>query len=464
MQALVAFMTDAGVFPKQAKPSEALDFYLQACSIEVDTSIAATIAGTLANGGVCPLTGVAALSPVTVKSTISLMFSCGMYDYSGTWMSEVGLPAKSGVAGLIYVVVPHVMGIAVFAPPLDSHGNSVRGVEFCKRLLQHYPFGIFDQIVAGQRLAAVGVPSAPTAVAKKQSFNHDKQSGKVKVDTRSNGTRTASPMLGAMDEEEVGSVLSGLQLGGGASVYSASTHATKTTKASSKAVRSVDHRSSAQRMDAWLSIARRIRRAHRAIRKIRVWCGLPVSHEDLVRLQQAALLDPEAPAELLPGGARKFGGDTDRDVDLPLSYQLYKEYRATVLQSRGGWGFEDAFDAALEKLSNTPTSTYSVINALQQHIQPSESLVPIDALALFIEAQGISIQKDNPHVHGLWSRVRGGASPMADHRCVSLRDVLLPGEHDNTLVKAITGSLSMPNFPNFVNDITALFETVSLSQ
>lgn len=79
--ALVAFMQDAGVFPKSVDPLEALDFYLQACSIEVNTSSAATIAATLANGGVCPLNGRRALNPTTVKSTISLMFSCGMYDY-----------------------------------------------------------------------------------------------------------------------------------------------------------------------------------------------------------------------------------------------------------------------------------------------------------------------------------------------------------------------------------------------
>lgn len=82
-RALVAFMEDAKVFPEGVNPSEALDFYLQACSIEVDVKASATIAATLANGGVCPLNGKRVLNPATVKSTISLMFSCGMYDFSG---------------------------------------------------------------------------------------------------------------------------------------------------------------------------------------------------------------------------------------------------------------------------------------------------------------------------------------------------------------------------------------------
>jgi glutaminase len=149
--ALVAYMTDAGVFPKHVQPAEALDFYLQACSIEVNTAIVAAIAATLAAGGVNPLTGKLCLNPATTKAVLSLAFSCGLYDASGMWMSSVSLPAKSGVSGCIYAVIPHVLGISVFSPPLDGQGNSVRAVEFYKRLAREYNFGVFDQIVTGER-------------------------------------------------------------------------------------------------------------------------------------------------------------------------------------------------------------------------------------------------------------------------------------------------------------------------
>ncbi|MDR3737999.1 MAG: glutaminase [Terracidiphilus sp.] len=145
-RALTYYLEEAGVFPVDVTPEAALDFYIQCCSIEVNTVSAAGIAATLANGGTSPLTGKHCLSSHTLRAVLTLMFTCGMYDYSGEWCVHVGLPGKSGVAGLIYVVIPHVMGIAIFSPPLDSHGNSVKGVEFCKALVTRFPYGVFDKL------------------------------------------------------------------------------------------------------------------------------------------------------------------------------------------------------------------------------------------------------------------------------------------------------------------------------
>ena len=117
---------------------ESLDLYFQQCSILATTRDLATMAATLANGGVNPLTGARALQAEHVPHVLSVMYSCGMYDSAGRWAFEVGLPAKSGVSGGVLAVVPGQGGIGVFSPPLDASGNSVRGVGVCRDLARRY--------------------------------------------------------------------------------------------------------------------------------------------------------------------------------------------------------------------------------------------------------------------------------------------------------------------------------------
>ena len=115
-------------------PDDPLDLYFRQCSIAVDCRDLALMAATLANGGVHPVTGERAVRQEFVDSMLSVMTTCGMYDYAGEWVYWVGLPAKSGVAGGVLAVLPGQLGIGVFSPRLDARGNSVRGVAVCKDL------------------------------------------------------------------------------------------------------------------------------------------------------------------------------------------------------------------------------------------------------------------------------------------------------------------------------------------
>jgi len=117
-----------------ADPDEALDRYFAQCSVGVDAHDLSIMAATLANDGVNPLDGRRVIASTTVRAILSVMTSCGMYDSAGDWLFSVGLPAKSGVSGGIMAVVPGQLGIGIFSPPLDQHGNSVRGVAVCRDL------------------------------------------------------------------------------------------------------------------------------------------------------------------------------------------------------------------------------------------------------------------------------------------------------------------------------------------
>lgn len=107
-------------------PMMALDLYTRQCSIGVTASQLATVAATIANGGMNPLTRKRVFRAELTPRIISLMATVGFYEHTGDWLFETGLPAKSGVGGGILGVVPGVMGVAAFAPPLDAAGNSVK--------------------------------------------------------------------------------------------------------------------------------------------------------------------------------------------------------------------------------------------------------------------------------------------------------------------------------------------------
>src|SRR5690606_12668686 len=103
----------------------------------------AVMAATLANAGRNPVTGRQVLAPEHVRDVLSVMHSCGMYDYAGEWSFSVGLPAKSGVGGGIIAVLPGQLGIGTFSPPLDDRGNSHRGIRVCEELSDRFDLHVF---------------------------------------------------------------------------------------------------------------------------------------------------------------------------------------------------------------------------------------------------------------------------------------------------------------------------------
>lgn len=106
----------------------------------------ATMAATLANGGVNPRTGEEVLAPSVTERVLTVMATCGMYDFSGEWPFRVGLPAKSGVSGGVVAVSSSQFGIGLYSPRLDERGNSVRGVAASEVISDRFTLHLMHQV------------------------------------------------------------------------------------------------------------------------------------------------------------------------------------------------------------------------------------------------------------------------------------------------------------------------------
>jgi glutaminase len=155
----------------ESEPMARLENYFRQCSILVSCRDLACMAATLANGGVHPSSGERALEPEHVQRVLSVMATCGMYDYAGSWLYEVGMPAKSGVGGGILAVLPGRFGIGIFSPRLDAKGNSVRGIEVCKRLSQDLGLNVFTH-PSSPRMALSRVYTGADAPSRRQAAPH----------------------------------------------------------------------------------------------------------------------------------------------------------------------------------------------------------------------------------------------------------------------------------------------------
>jgi glutaminase len=141
--------------PRNVDLHTMLDVYLGCCSIEITTEALSVAAATLANGGICPITGKEVFPASVVRAVLSEIMMCGMYNQAGHFAVEVGLPAKSGVSGALMVIVPNVFGFATFSPRLNTKGNSVRGVAFCRRLVDSYRVHVFETLRSGNTGAKI---------------------------------------------------------------------------------------------------------------------------------------------------------------------------------------------------------------------------------------------------------------------------------------------------------------------
>ncbi|XP_046666727.1 glutaminase liver isoform, mitochondrial-like [Homalodisca vitripennis] len=142
--ALGFYLREHKCYPKGTDLRQLIDFFHQCCSLEGNCNSLSVIAATFANGGVCPLTGDRILEPDAIRDVLSLMHSCGMYEYSGQFAFKVGLPSKSAAPGTMMVVIPNVMGICTWSPPLDKWNNSCRGVQFFEEIVKIFSFHHYD--------------------------------------------------------------------------------------------------------------------------------------------------------------------------------------------------------------------------------------------------------------------------------------------------------------------------------
>lgn len=130
-------------------PDAATEVYTRQCSLLVSAHDLAVMGATLADGGINPVTGERAIEAHTCKRVLAVLATAGLYEHSGDWLYEIGIPGKSGVSGGIVAIAPGKGAIGVFSPKLDDAGNSVRGQRLVKNLSQRLGLNLFASAPIG---------------------------------------------------------------------------------------------------------------------------------------------------------------------------------------------------------------------------------------------------------------------------------------------------------------------------
>jgi glutaminase len=177
-RALAYLMHNAGSLTGDVE--EQLGVYFRQCSVLVTCEDLAVMHATLAAGGLNPVTGDRVVAPRHAQHVLAVMATCGMYDASGRWMLQVGMPAKSGVSGGIGVALPGQFGIGVFSPPLEEKGNSVRGIAACHLLSDQFGLHLMRASVPERR----PLPPRSLHPAPLRSLRHRPRAQREALDAR----------------------------------------------------------------------------------------------------------------------------------------------------------------------------------------------------------------------------------------------------------------------------------------
>ena len=147
-QGIADLLTSYGRLP--GRPEERVEVYTRQCSLLVTAEDLAVMGATLADGGLNPVTGEQVVTAEACRDTLAVLAACGMYELSGEWQFEIGLPAKSGVSGGIVAIAPGKGALGAFSPPLDRAGNSVRGQRACAHLSRSLGLNLFASAPRGE--------------------------------------------------------------------------------------------------------------------------------------------------------------------------------------------------------------------------------------------------------------------------------------------------------------------------
>lgn len=146
-RALAYFMQQHRLFAEGSKVDDELDFLWHCLALQTTTEAQSVMAATLANAGVCPTTEQEVLTPGVAKRCLAIMAIAGLQEQSSEFFYTVGLPATAGESGVMMIVVPDVMGIAIWSPRVDENGLSVKGTDFAHKLTQRFNFHAFDSAI-----------------------------------------------------------------------------------------------------------------------------------------------------------------------------------------------------------------------------------------------------------------------------------------------------------------------------